>query len=172
MAWPAQFNPAKGITLIIAALFFGRYFVMVDAVMPSFLHLFILVVHEAGHIIMMPFGNFLMLLGGTLWQIAIPLMIALYFGLRRQFFAAALTLMLVGFSFLDASIYVADASARELELITMDKDTHDWWQLLGAMRLLNYDRFLAALYYLQGVTFYLLGCYLGAHAARQSSAVA
>jgi hypothetical protein len=153
--------------LIAAALFFGRYFVVTAAVMPSFLHLFILILHEAGHIIMMPFGNFMMLLGGTLWQIAIPLMIALYFLLSRQFFAAAIALMLVGFSFLDASMYVADASSRQLDLITIDKDTHDWWQLLRPMGLLGYDRFLATLYYLEGLGCYLTGIAVGLRVVRQ-----
>ncbi len=152
--------------VLTTAIFFARYFLTPELVMDSFMHGFLLILHEAGHIILMPFGNFIMLLGGTLFQILIPLMIAVYFMLSKQWLSSSLVLMLVGFAFLDASIYVADAQKRELDLITFDKDTHDWWQILLMMRLLPYEQFLAALYYLEGLGFYLLGLYLGIRLAR------
>ncbi len=136
------------------------------AIMNSFLHGFLLIIHEAGHF-MTPFGDFAAILGGTLWQIFIPLVIAVYFFLSRQFFSSALVLFLVGFSFLDASVYVGDARARALPLITFDKDTHDWWNLLLMTELLRYDQIMAGLFYIQGWLFFALACFLGIYFSRR-----
>lgn len=146
--------------VLLLAVLFASYFFTPERVMPSWLHLFMLVIHEAGHILMMPFGEFMMLLGGTFLQIVIPMVIGMYFLVSGQFWSASLSLFLIGFSFLDASIYVADARARALPLITGDKDTHDWWQLLTMLGLLNYDHLLGWLFYLHGLCFYVLafGC--------------
>jgi hypothetical protein len=45
-------------------------------VMDSFLHLPNLVFHEAGHLLMLPFGQFMSVLGGSLFQLLVPLMCA------------------------------------------------------------------------------------------------
>lgn len=117
--------------------------------------------------IMMFLGEFLTILGGTFWQIAIPIIFTLYFLLSRQVWSASLVLFFVAFSFLDASIYVADAMERALPLITNDQDTHDWWNLLLNSNLLRYDNFLGRLYYLEGVAFFLLAVYLGVDFSRK-----
>lgn len=39
----------------------------------SFIHLINLVFHEAGHILLAPFGSFMMSLGGSLLQAIVPL---------------------------------------------------------------------------------------------------
>lgn len=134
---------------------------MRDKIINSFLHGFLLVVHEAGHMLMQPFGEFFVILGGTLWQILLPVVIMVYFFLSRQSYSGALVLFLVGFSLVDASVYVGDARARLLPLITFDKSTHDWWNLLRMLGLLDYDKLLAGLFYLQGWLCFLLACYLG-----------
>lgn len=145
---------------------------MREQIIDSFLHGFLLVIHEAGHIFMMPFGEFFMILGGTLWQILLPMVIVVYFLLSRQLFSAALVLFLLGFSLLDASVYVADARARLLPLITFDASTHDWWNLLIMLELLAYDKTLARLFYLQGWLCFLLALYLGVfYAQKQAKAV-
>jgi hypothetical protein len=161
-----SFSLVKLSVVLLATIFFARYFLTPDIVMNSFLHGFILVLHEAGHMLMMFTGEFLAILGGTFWQIAIPIIFVLYFVFTGQVWSASLVLFLVAFSFVDASVYVADAQARELPLITFDKDTHDWWNLLLYLNLLKYDGFLATLYYLQGLVFYLLASYLGIDFAR------
>jgi len=46
---------------------------------PGFLHLPNLVFHEAGHIILSPFGRFLGVLGGSLMQVLIPCVCAVAF---------------------------------------------------------------------------------------------
>ncbi len=160
MAFLKRFYLFKIIIVLLSAVFFARTFFMGQDIMNSFLHGFILIIHEAGHFLT-PFGEFFTILGGTLWQLFIPMVIAVYFALSRQSFSAALVLFLVGFSFVDASVYVADARARALPLITMDKSTHDWWNLLRMTGLLEYDKVLAGLFYLQGWLFFFLACFFG-----------
>ncbi len=116
---------------------------------------------------MMFFGEFLTILGGTFWQLALTIIFALYFLLTRQIWSASLVLFFVAFSFLDASIYVSDALERKLPLITSDQDTHDWWNLLLDLNLLRYDNFLGTLYYLQGVVCFVLALYLGVDFSRK-----
>ena len=111
--------------------------------------------------LMQPFGEFFTILGGTLWQILLPVIIMVYFFISRQFYSGALVLFLVGFSLVDASVYVGDARLRQLPLITFDKSTHDWWNLLLSLELLRYDKVLAGLFYLQGWVCFFLASYLG-----------
>jgi hypothetical protein len=161
----------KLIIVLLVAMFFARYFLTPGIVMSSWLHGFTLVVHEAGHMMMIPFGDFLTILGGTFWQIAIPVIFVVYFVLTRQFWSASLLLFLVAFSLLDASIYIADASARILPLITNDKDMHDWWNLLTDLELLRYNKFLGNLFYTQGFFCLGLALYGGIISSRQEPAL-
>lgn len=167
-----SFNPLKLIGLVLLAVFFARYFLNTGIVLSSLLHGFILVVHEAGHIFMGPLGRFFMFLGGTLWQIVVPVLICLYFALTGQRFSAAITLFLVGFAFVDAAVYIEDARARALPLITFDRNTHDWWNLLRMLDLLEYDRALARLFYLEGFACYLGAVLLGVRYAKKQAEAA
>ncbi|GHF30546.1 hypothetical protein HNQ07_000708 [Deinococcus metalli] len=91
-----------------------------------------LVFHEAGHVIFSPFGETLMLLGGSVMQVLVPLGCALTFLFRRDRYAAGLVTLWTAQSLAGVAAYVRDAPTRNLDLITGDPDTHDWWQLLGA----------------------------------------
>ena len=122
---------------------------------------FNLVIHEAGHVFFWPFGRFLMLLGGSLLQVALPLAISAYFYFTRQPYSAAVTLVWTAQSLINTSVYIADASARQLPLITHDPNTHDWWQLLRMLGWLRYDVLLGNFVYSQGLLLYLLGLWLG-----------
>jgi hypothetical protein len=135
--------------LAAASLYVGRFLFAPDAVMSSWMHMPTLVVHEAGHILFGPFGRFLMFLGGTLLQVALPLAFAVYFLLSRQPFSAALLLLWVSFALVDGAVYVADAQERALPLITFDPGTHDWWNLLGMLDLLHRDDLIAAMFHAQ-----------------------
>src|SRR5687768_7240551 len=75
----------------------------------SFLHLPNLIFHEAGHIIFMPFGRFLTVLGGSLLQILIPMICAAAFARQGNWFACALMAWWAGENFVDVAPYIADA---------------------------------------------------------------
>ena len=43
-----------------------------------------LLIHEAGHIVFRPFGEFMMIAGGSLFQVIMPLLFVGYFAYQRQ----------------------------------------------------------------------------------------
>ncbi|MBP9812342.1 zinc ribbon domain-containing protein, partial [Candidatus Gracilibacteria bacterium] len=64
----------RSIFLIILFLYSIQFFtfsVNLD-VMNSFIHGVNLIFHEAGHVIFMPFGKFMTILGGSLFQCMLP----------------------------------------------------------------------------------------------------
>lgn len=95
---------------------------------------FDLVVHEAGHPILGLLGSrFLMFLGGTLAQLALPVAAAVSFGARRQPGAFAAAVVWLGFNLVNVGRYAADGQARALPLLAADADAHDWWNMLGML---------------------------------------
>lgn len=108
-----------------------------------------LVFHEAGHIILMPLGSFLSTLGGSLFQVLIPLVCLAAFLRQRDAFAAAVMLWWAGQNLIDVAPYINDARAQRLILLggVTGRDVpgyHDWNNLLGRLDLLAYDHEVAA----------------------------
>jgi hypothetical protein len=116
----------------------------------SFMHRVNLVFHEAGHVLFMPFGEFLAVLGGSLGQLLMPLVVAVAFVARhRNPFGGSVGLWWVGQSAMDLAPYVADARAGRLTLLGgftgQDRPGyHDWERLLGTLGWMHHDLGLAA----------------------------
>lgn len=98
----------------------------------SFLHSANLPFHEFGHVLFSPFGRFLTILGGSLFQVLLPLGLMLAFMLQRHDnFAASVMLWWSGQNFIDIAPYIADAEYRGIPLIRgMSEEYHDWGNLL------------------------------------------
>ena len=84
---------------------------------PTLLHLTVILFHEAGHVIFMPFGEALRVAGGTLGQLLMPLVCAVALHRRGDNFGAAICLAWMGMSVMDASVYAYDAADPLLPLI-------------------------------------------------------
>jgi hypothetical protein len=112
----------------------------------SVLHLPNLIFHEAGHVILGIFGRFVGVLGGSLFQFALPLIIAGAFLRQGDAFAAAVCTWWAGQNLLDVAPYIADARALQLVLLGgrtgAEVEGHDWEYLLTEMNLLHLDRTL------------------------------
>lgn len=94
--------------------------------------------HEAGHLVFAPFGRTLHLLGGTLLQILVPVILTGYVLLRRHSPVAGLACgFWIGESLLNISVYMADA--RDLRLPLVGGGEHDWNELFYDLGLLNAD---------------------------------
>jgi hypothetical protein len=117
-----------------------------------------LAIHEFGHMLFMPFGiqflgSTMMILGGSLTQVAFPLVFFGYFwrkqydGRRRDLFAAMVCLRWSGINLLSVAIYCADSRAGQLMLIDgstgQESDGHDWNNLLTRWGLLAHDTAIA-----------------------------
>ncbi len=111
----------------------------------SFLHAVNLPFHEFGHILFMPFGTFMMFLGGSLFQILLPLICLCVFVFKqRDTFAGSIMLWWCGQNFIDVSPYIADAEYRALPLVGGGgEDSHDWGNLLTMMNALEHTQAIA-----------------------------
>lgn len=103
----------------------------------------ILAIHEAGHVVFGPFGEFAMMLGGSLFQLMVPALFIAYFWRRADRYAACIVLFWLTASLFNLAAYIGDARAGELPLITGSRSDHDWTWLLIQMDALEHDRVLA-----------------------------
>lgn len=106
--------------------------------------------HEAGHVLFSFFGQFLQILGGSLTQVAIPVMCAGYFVRHHQPAASAATLFWTGESITHVAIYIADARLMALPLHGGEGVIHDWNYLLGRLNLVNHAESLGRLAFAAG----------------------
>lgn len=105
-----------------------------------------LLIHEAGHPIFGIFGEFMMVLGGTLMQLIMPIAFIIYFFRERQFFSGSLVCFWLGHSLINVSIYAADAAAMNLPLIGNGDRIHDWNYMLSALNMLGFTKSIALLF--------------------------
>ena len=110
----------------------------------SFLHLVNLPFHEAGHVLFSPFGRFMMTLGGSLLQVAVPIVCAVVFLTKtRDPFAASAAAWWAGQSLMDLAPYIADARALQLTLLGgrtgAEVEGHDWEYILQTLGWLHRD---------------------------------
>jgi hypothetical protein len=96
-----------------------------------------LVIHEAGHLIFSPFGEFMMIAGGSLFQVIMPALFVGYFWYNSKYYSAALVLFWVGESILNVSVYAGDSVALQLPLLGGQDSMHDWNYLLSSLNLLQ-----------------------------------
>jgi len=119
------------------------------AVADSVLHWPNLVFHEAGHVLLGFFGRFVSVLGGSLFQFALPLALAGVFLKQHNPFGAVVCTWWAGQNLLDLAPYIADARALQLVLLGgktgAEVEGHDWEYLLTELGWLRFDRTLGAL---------------------------
>ena len=139
-AWTGVSRPALLAWLAFYALFLlyaARYqsgFLLLDHVN--------LVIHEGGHFFFGWFGETLGILGGTLGELLVPLLIAFYFIWHRQTAGVAFAVFWFFENFLYIATYMADA--RTLALPLVGGDEHDWELLFGQWGVLQHDRAVAS----------------------------
>lgn len=114
-----------------------------------FLHSVNLAIHETGHLLFRLFGEFLMIAGGSLFQVMVPLVFFGYFVWNEKPFSAAIVLFWVGQSLTDVYVYAADAQKMQLVLTSgltgSEGGFHDWNYLLTEVGLLNHTNLIAGL---------------------------
>ena len=130
---------ACGIALALWTLYFIFHGLDWEVIGGSFMHNINLAFHEFGHIFFSPFGEFMTILGGSLFQVLWPWTFLVAFLLKyRDTFAASIMLWWSGQSLLDLSPYIADAYTRGLPLVGGGgEESHDWGNLLTMTGLLD-----------------------------------
>lgn len=168
-------DPSRGIVLagrgaLLAALLvwtlaFASHNVASNYAGESILHLVNLVFHEAGHVVFAPFGRFMTVLGGSLLQVAVPLVCAAALLRSRDAFGATVGLWWAGQSLIDLAPYIADARALRLVLLGgrtgAEVEGHDWEYLLSAVGWMHRDLALAQTAHVTGLVVMLAALALG-----------
>jgi len=146
--------------VFLLLLWWGRTFIVTpletNYTGESFLHLINLPFHEAGHLLFIPLGRFMTILGGSLGQILMPLVCLVTFLIKtRDPFGASVALWWTAESLMDIAPYINDARAMDLMLLGgvtgKETDGHDWNNLLTMLGWLEYDHRLAHLAYNLGI---------------------
>ena len=151
---------AGRVAVFLLLLWWGRTFIFTpletNYTGESFLHLINLPFHEAGHLLFIPLGRFMTILGGSLGQILMPLVCLATFLIKtRDPFGASVALWWTAESFMDIAPYINDARAMDLMLLGgvtgKETDGHDWNNILTMLDWLEYDHRLAHLAYNLGI---------------------
>jgi hypothetical protein len=111
-----------------------------------------LAIHETGHLLFAFGGERLMLLGGTLLQLLVPLAFAAALWRQGDRHGATVPLWWLGQSCWNVSVYIKDARAQELPLVGGGE--HDWAILLAELDLLHRDQAIGGAVYLAGLLIY------------------
>lgn len=128
-------------------------------------------VHELGHLLFSKFGEFMHILGGSLFQVIFPILWMIGFLQKKWYFAASLCWCWLGLNLFDVATYVADARARTIPLATgfgvfgidptnvdaaYDR-SHDWYQILSRTNHLNSDLAIADSLRVAGTICFIIG---------------
>jgi hypothetical protein len=157
MRWPAiaagladidDWKPVSRPAAIIALAFYVLFLFYAAFDRSGFLVLDYadLMIHEAGHPLFgifageneSGFGYTLMLLGGTIAELLVPLICAAYFFFRREATGVAFS----GFWFFENFLYIGSymADARALSLPLVGSGDHDWELLFTHWKILVHDQ--------------------------------
>lgn len=134
--------------------------------------------HEIGHVVFNPFGEFIGVAGGSIFQCLVPLLSTIMFYRQRDYFGIAFCLAWLSTNLFDVATYAADARALELPLVTPfkggEETIHDWNYILDKMDMLQYDAQIAfglrTLAVLSMLTFFAMGGWLVFHMANTKPA--
>jgi hypothetical protein len=141
---PAAQVYARGALLALIA-FYGVKLARMDIpsweMAGSLIHLPMVPIHEFGHVLFRPFGEFMTNLGGALFQCALPLVLGgILLVKNRDPFGAAVMLWWSAVAVMDTAPYIYDAYLPQHVLLTGrtgDTGAHDFIDVLGDLGLLN-----------------------------------
>jgi hypothetical protein len=97
-----------------------------------------LMIHEGGHFFFSWFGHTIMILGGTLGELIVPLLCAAFFWWKRETTAVAFCSFWFFENFLYIGTYMADARTSALPLV--GSEDSDWTILFTQWDILIHDQ--------------------------------
>ena len=97
-----------------------------------------LIIHEGGHFFFSWFGHTIMILGGTLGELIVPLLCGVYFWWKRETTAIAFCSFWFFENFLYIGTYMADARTSALPLVGSEES--DWTLLFTQWNILVRDQ--------------------------------
>jgi len=131
----------------LASIYF--LWIAYDPMQGSFLDLVDLPIHETGHLLFRPLGEFMSIAGGSLFQVIMPAVFVGYFIWQQKYYAASIVLFWVGQSILNVYVYAADAVVMQLVLTSgftgSEGSFHDWNYLLTATGFIGSTKMVAGI---------------------------
>jgi hypothetical protein len=118
-----------------------------------------LAIHETGHLVFAFGGDTLMLLGGTLLQLIVPLVFVAALWRQGDRHGATVPLWWLGQNCWNISVYIKDARAQELPLVGGGE--HDWALLLGQADWLAKDQGIGGAVFFAGFLLYVATLVIG-----------
>lgn len=145
-------NYPKLVFAVLSSIYF--LWIAYDPMAGSFLDLVDLPIHEFGHLLFRPFGQFMMVAGGSLFQVIMPAIFVGYFCWNEKYYSAAIVLFWFGQSIINVFIYAQDAVVMQLVLLGgltgSEGSFHDWHYLFEETGLLASTKQVAGLIRLLG----------------------
>jgi hypothetical protein len=99
-------------------------------------------IHELGHFLWAPLGEYGSVLGGSLTQCLVPIVVMVLFYRQRDYFAIAIAFCWLATNLFSVATYAADGLTQQLELVSPvgEDPIHDWGYLLGRWQMLSKAR--------------------------------
>ena len=119
----------------------------------------ILGTHELGHVVFAPFPEWWTVAGGTILQLAAPIIVAILLARQKEPIGVAIAGCWLAISLANVAVYAGDASHGDLQLVSIgggDDAIHDWTYLLDHANLIRSDYIIAARF--RGAGWLVLGC--------------
>jgi hypothetical protein len=150
--------------LLLAYLAYAGWRHLTDSEYGSIFSGITLAVHELGHVLFGFLGEWLSVAGGSITQLAAPLAVALILFRQRDYFGVAVGGAWLSMSLSNLAVYVADARAEELPLVSLGGGdvVHDWNYLLGSVHLLPHDAQIAGMAHFAAGVLLVASLWLGA----------
>jgi len=160
----------RALLLLVCAWIFFRH--LQDPMYGGIVKGLNLAIHEIGHVLFGFMGEFIGIAGGTILQLAAPVIAAWLFYKQGDFFAIAVALCWLGTSFFDVAVYAADARAGDLPLVGLGggDPEHDWFIMLAETDLLNQDKMIGGIFRILGIVSFAVGLWFGGWLTRIAAA--
>lgn len=110
-----------------------------------------LLIHEAGHFYLVWAGRFLNILGGTLFELGVPAALAIWFFKMNLLRWTSIFIAWLSVGFFGVARYAGDAQDRELPLIGVGKEGHDWHNMLTMLGWLDATPLISDLFWSCGL---------------------
>ncbi len=104
--------------------------------------------HEMGHLLFGWAPDLITALMGSVFQIAVPVIVIIVFYRQPDYFGMSVGGFWLSYALFELAAYVGDARSRDLPLVgfaAQEDLEHDWHTILGTLRMLPADHFLAFL---------------------------
>lgn len=106
-------------------------------------------VHEAGHFVFMLFGTFLHVLGGTVSEFILPVLLLIYFIRDLKYIGVLFCLWWIGYILVTVSVYMKDALIQQLPFLV--GDTNDWFYIFNRLGILKHTFLIGNIALVSGV---------------------